>query len=292
MALRDRLFRRRKRDEELDEEVQAHLRLAAEEHIAQGESAEQARASALREFGNVGLIKDVTRETWGWTWLETLAQDVRYGLRMVVKGPGFTVVAILTLALGIGANTAIFTLLDAILFRLLPVHQAEQLYQVRRAGTGEPERLTGAFTNPLWENLRERQDVFSGMAAWGNARFNLARGGAVQPAEGIWVSGDYFGTLGVRPAMGRLISPTDDYRGCPGIAVLSYGFWQDRYAGAASAVGSTITLDSHPFEVVGVATPGFYGMDVGMKFDVAVPNCATVQFDGVVNSRLDDRASW
>ncbi len=225
-------------------------------------------------------------------YIENFLQDARYGLRGLRRSPGFAAVAVITLALGIGANTAIFALLDAILLRLLPVHRAEQLYQVRRSGTGEPDRLTGAFTNTLWQNLRQRQDVFSGMAAWGITDFNLSRGGAVERAQGLWVSGGYFGTLGVRSALGRLITPDDDRRGCPGIAVLSYGFWQEHYAGAASAVGSTISLDSHPFEIVGVTAAGFHGLDVGMKFDVAAPICATVLFDGVANSRLDDRASW
>ncbi|HEY6922304.1 MAG TPA: ABC transporter permease, partial [Steroidobacteraceae bacterium] len=286
------LFHKTHVEQDLTDELRFHLERLIDEKVAKGMPPEEARYAARRELGGVEQIKEECRDMRRVNYIESFLQDVRYGLRQLRRNPGFTAVAVITLALGIGANTAVFTLLDAILFRLLPVRQAEQLYQVRRMGTGEPERLTGAFTNALWENLRERQDVFSGMAVWGNATFNLARGGAVQPAEGIWVSGDYFGALQVRPALGRLITPADDHRGCPGIAVLSYGFWQDRYAGAASAVGSTITLDSHPFEIVGVAEPGFYGMDVGMKFDVAAPNCATVLMDGVANSRLDDRASW
>jgi predicted permease len=286
------IFRRSHKEQELSEELQFHLERQIEQNLALGMSSEDAPYAALRLFGGVQQIKEECRDMRRAKVIEDLFQDVRYGLRQLRRSLGFTAAALLTLALGIGANTAIFTLLDAILLRLLPVHQAEQLYQVRRAGTGEPDRLTGAFTNPLWENLRGRQDVFSGMAAWGNTDFNLARGGAVQRAQGLWVSGDYFGTLEVRPALGRLIRPDDDRRGCPGIAVLSYSFWQEHYAGAASAVSSTISLDSHPFEVVGVAPPGFHGLDVGTKFDVAGPICATVLFDGAANSRLDDRSSW
>ena len=286
------VFRRGSVEEELNAELRFHLERMTEAKVATGVPAEEARYAALRELGGVEQIKEECRDTRRTNLLEDFIQDARYGLRVLAKSPGFTAVAILTLALGIGANTAVFTLLDAILFRLLPVHEAEQLYQVRRLSPDVPERLSGDFTNPLWENLRSRQDVFSGMAAWGNTDFNMARGGAAQRAEGLWVSGDYFGTLGVPPALGRLIAPADDFRGCPAIAVLSYSFWQDRYAGAASVIGTTISLDSHPFEVIGVAEPGFYGMDVGMKFDVAAPNCATALLDGPTHSRLDDRSSW
>jgi len=286
------LFSRGRVELELSDELRFHLEKLVEEKVAKGITAEEARYAALRALGGVEQIKEECRDMRRVNLIENLMQDVRYGLRVLARAPGFTAVAVLTLALGIGANTAVFTLLDAILFRLLPVQRAEQLYQVRRISADVPERLSGDFTNPLWENLRARQDVFSGMAAWGNTDFNLARGGAVQRAEGLWVSGDYFATLDVRPALGRLITPADDRRGCPAIAVLSYGFWQDRYAGAPGIVGSTLTLDSHPFEVVGVAQPGFYGMDVGMKFDVAAPNCVTALLDGRTKLRLDDRSSW
>jgi predicted permease len=286
------LFSKWSVEQELSDELRFHLEKLAEEKVSKGMGSEEARYAALRELGALEQIKEECRDMRRVNYIENFLQDIRYGLRQFRRSPGFAAVAVITLALGIGANTAIFTLLDAILLRLLPVHHAEQLYQVRRSGTGEPDRLTGAFTNTLWQNLRQRQDVFSGMAAWGITDFNLSRGGAVERAQRLWVSGGYFGMLEVGPALGRLITPDDDRRGCPGIAVLSYGFWQEHYAGAASAVGSTISLDSHPFEIVGVTPAGFHGLDVGMKFDVAAPICATVLFDGSANSRLDDRSSW
>lgn len=286
------LFYRHRVEHELNDELRFHLGKLFEEKLAKGLNPEEAHYAAVRELGGVELVKEECRDVRRVNYIENFLQDSRYGLRQFRRSPGFAAAAIVTLALGIGANTAIFTLLDSILLRLLPVHRAEQLYQVRRSGTGEPDRLTGAFTNILWQNLRQRQDVFSGMAAWGITDFNLSRGGAVERTQGLWVSGDYFRTLGVRPALGRLITPDDDVRGCPGIAVLSYDFWQDHYAGAASAVGRTISLDSHPFDIIGVTPAGFHGLDVGMTFGVAAPICATVLFDGVANSRLDDRASW
>lgn len=228
---------------------------------------------------------------WGWNSVETLGQDLRYGLRQLRKNPGFTAVAILTLALGIGANTAIFSLIDAVMLRMLPVQRPDELRQVRMADPRAAGESNPSFTNPIWEQVRDRQDVFSGVFAWRADHFDLAQGGAVHYANGLWVSGDFFKTLELRPAAGRLLTASDDRRGCPGAAVLSYGFWQDRYGGAPSAIGSTLSLNTQSFEVVGVAPPGFYGMDVGSKFDVAIPICASAFFDGK-ESRLDHRSWW
>ena len=221
----------------------------------------------------------------------TLLQDLRYGLRMLAKNPGFTAVAVLTLALGIGANTAIFSMLNAVMLRFLPVERPQELVQVRirtPQGGNDPR---STFTNTLWEQLRDRQNVFSGAFAWSNTRLNLAPSGAVHYADGLWVSGDFFRTLGVRPATGRLVTVADDQRGCPGAAVLSYGFWQEHFAGAKSVVGSTLLLDNHSFPIVGVTAPGFYGVEVGGKFDVALPICATALYDAK-QERLVERSWW
>ena len=133
MSLWDWLFRRRQRDQQLEEEVQAHLRMAAPEHSEQGESPEQARASAIREFGNVSLVKEITRDMWGFRWLDELLQDLRYGARQFRKNPGFTAIAIMTLALGIGANTAVFSVAYAVLFKPLPYHDPARLLRVYSA---------------------------------------------------------------------------------------------------------------------------------------------------------------
>lgn len=163
-------FRRRWREEDLDEEVQAHLRMAARAHAEHGESPEQARASAAREFGNVVLVKEVTRDMWGWRRLETLSQDLRYAARQLRKNPGFTAVAVMTLALGIGANTAFFQLLDTIRLRMLPVSNPQELAEVRRT---DPHGRQGSFfnwhsefTNAIWEQVRDQQQAFAGVFAW------------------------------------------------------------------------------------------------------------------------------
>jgi putative ABC transport system permease protein len=286
---------RRRRDEELDEEIRAHIAMSARQRVERGATADEARAAARREFGNVGLVKETTRDEWSSAWIERFAQDVRYGLRMMRRSPGFTVVTVLTLALGIGANTAIFSLVDAVMLRMLPVQRPVELVQVvgrtmgsRGEGTsGGPSFLT----NPIWEAIRDRQDVFSGAFAWSRRQFDLAQGGEAQYADGLYVSGDYFRTLGVRPAAGRLLTTRDDVRGCAGAAILSYGFWQERYGGDQGAIGRVITLNDQPFQIVGVSAPGFSGMDVGAKFDVAIPLCSEAIVVGA-GSNLDRRQAF
>ncbi|HWC96305.1 MAG TPA: ABC transporter permease [Candidatus Sulfopaludibacter sp.] len=275
------LLRKRETEQDMDEELRAYQEAAAEANRRSGMSDAAARRSARVEMGSMEAVKDEIRSA-GWeSAVEALFTDIRYSLRVLAKAPVFTSVVLLTLALGIGANTAIFSLIDSILLRSLPVRHPEELVQVTKS----------SFTNTLWEQVRDRQDVFSGVFSWSTDRFNLASGGMVQYADGLWVSGDFFRTLGLTPAAGRLLTLDDDRRGCAPRAVLSYGFWQAHYGGAESAIGTTVVLSGHPFEVIGVAPSGFFGMDVGRKFDVAAPLCATTAFDGQ-RSRLEARSWW
>ncbi|HXX22423.1 MAG TPA: ABC transporter permease [Terriglobia bacterium] len=285
------LFGKERKEHELAEELESHIQMHIEDNLRRGMTPLEARRDALIKLGGVDSTKEGYRDRRGVPWLETLFQDVRYGLRMLRKNPGFTAVAVLTLALGIGANTAIFSLLDAVLLRLLPVEKPEQLAQVTRRSPRGDDSISTIFTNPLWEQVRDQQQVFSGVFAFGDQRFDLARGGEGHYAKGVWVSGDFFRTLGIRSAAGRLMTVSDDQRGCSGVAVLSYSFWQDHFGGAPSAVGSTISLDNHTYPIIGVAAPGFYGVEVGTKFDVALPICATAIFDGA-RPRLDHRSWW
>src|SRR5260370_31809238 len=209
-------WRRKKRETELNEEVRSHLEMAARERVEKGEEKEEAECAARREFGNVGLVKEVTRDIWGWRWLRDLADDTRYGVRMLLKNPGFTAIAVLSLALGIGANTAIFQLLNAVRLKTLPVKAPQELAEVRIA---DMKGARGAFntqyppvTNPIWEKIRERQQAFSGILAWGKREFNLSQGGEVHTAKGLWVSGDFFTVLGVQPVLRLLFTASDDTR--------------------------------------------------------------------------------
>lgn len=285
------LFRRDAMESEADVELRFHFEKQVEKYVNAGLTREEAQRRTRLEFGGNEQIKEECRDARGVSLIETLWQDIRYGVRILSRTPVITGVAILSLALGIGANTAIFSLIDTVMLRMLPVEKPQELVQLRiRDPQGKSNEGNPTFSNPLWEELRNRQDVFSGIFAWQVNQFDLAQGGLVHEANGLFASGDYFRTLGVRPAAGRLITTADDRRGCAGVAVLSYGFWQEHFGGAQSAVGSTISLDKHVFEVVGVAAPGFFGVDVGNKFDVAIPICAAAIFDGP-GSRLD-RGSW
>jgi len=285
------LFRRDAVESEADAELRFHFDQQVEKFIKSGLTREEALRRARLAFGGHEHIKEEVRDARGVDFIETLFQDIRYGLRILGRTPVISCVAVLSLALGIGANTAIFSLIDTVMLRMLPVQKPEELVQLLRAnfsGTGEG---SPSFTNPLWEQVRDHQDVFSGAFAWGNSPFDLSQGGAVHYAEGIFASGSYFNTLGVRPAAGRLIGPSDDARGCPAVAVLSFGFWRDHFGGTQEAIGSTLSLNNHPFQIIGVSAPGFYGVEVGNKFDVAVPICTADVFDGK-DSRLDHRSWW
>ena len=278
------VVRREQFDRRMEEELRFHIESRANEIERQGISHQEALLRARLEFGTTEAHKEDCRASFGLRQWDELCANVRFALRSMRKSPGFTAVAILTLALGIGANAAIFSLIDAMLLRMVPVHDPASLLQVRM------DKDT-VFTNPIWEEVRSRQDAFSGMATWSGTEFNLSNGGAVHMAQGMWVNGDYFQTLQVQPALGRMISPQDDRRGCAPIAVLSYSFWQQHFSGSPAVLGSTISLNNHPFEIVGVAARGFYGLEVGSRFDVAAPICATAYEDGA-RSRLDRRSMW
>ena len=285
------LFRRKSMEAEMDEELRLHLERQAEKLMQSGVTREEATRRARMAFGGHEQLKEECRDARGVSLVETFVQDIRYGLRVLGRTPIITSVAILSLALGIGANTAIFSLIDTVMLRMLPVQRPEELVQVLRLNPERSGPATSSFTNPLWEQLQDHQDVFSSAFAWFPDQFDLAQGGAAHNVDGIYASGDYFSTLGVRPAAGRLLTSSDDKRGCASVAVLSYGFWQEHFGGAESAISSTLTLSRHPFEVIGVSAPGFYGVGVGSKFDVAIPVCSSAVFDGP-RSRLDIRHWW
>jgi putative ABC transport system permease protein len=211
--------------------------------------------------------------------IENILQDLRYGVRGLYRSPGFTAVAILSMALGIGANTAIFQLLNAVRLRSLPVANPQELAEVRIAGGnggyGSQNGINSELTNALWEHIRQSQEAFSGIFAWGNSELFIGEGGSARRVRVIWASGDLFPVLGVSPARGRLFTTADDQRGCgnPG-AVISYEFWLSYLGGADSAIGGSLRIQDRLFTVIGVTPPGFFGLEVGQGFDVALPICA------------------
>jgi putative ABC transport system permease protein len=211
-----------------------------------------------------------------------LLRDLRHGLRMLRRSPVFTAVGILSLALGVGANAAVFQLIDAVRFRSLPIANAHELAEVRTDWArdfGVSDDPNSEITYPLWEQIRTNQTAFASMFAWGNLRFLVGRGSEVRGARGLLVSGDFFSTLGITAERGRVLTADDDRRGCgAGPAVVSHGFWQTFFGGRESAIGSALTLLGQPFTVVGVMPVRFTGLEVGQTFDVAVPLCAAARF--------------
>ena len=273
---------RRRREAELAEELAFHLEEETEERGYDG---------ARRDLGNVGLIKEDTRAMWGWTWVEQVLQDVRYATRTMLKNPAFTTLAALSLALGIGANTAIYSFMDAVMMRWLPVSDPGSLallqwHTKERKDTNDSvvQNVSGHFDNdpklglfagifpyPAFEELRQSTNVFAVLFAYHPSRkLTVMIGGEAEVASGEYVSGDFFRGLGVAPETGRLIVSDDDRVGTD-VVVLSYGFAERRFGDVARAAGRKIFLNDLPFTVAGVTPPGFYGVDSGSEPELYLP---------------------
>jgi predicted permease len=287
------LIERRRKEAELREELQFHLEEEAEQHQAEGLAEEQSRWLARRELGNLTLLQEDTRAMWGWTILEQLGQDLRYAFRTMSANRLFTLLAVLSLALGIGANTAIYSLADAILLRSLPVSDSKSLVFLNwHAKTTERDFVMrgmsgttydnprsgvtgGIFPFPAFELFQKGDSVFSSVFAFYQSsqakRLNVTVKGEADLATGVYVSGDYFRGLGVRPAAGRLIIPDDDREGATAVAVVSYAFSQTHFGGSAEAAGQSIRIDNVPFTVVGTTPPEFFGVDPESAPDVYLP---------------------
>lgn len=298
------------REAEVIEELSQHLRDRYEEMLSSGMDATAAYQALRSELQDGNLLKGVTRSIpparealalgssgksrfiGGWL------RDLRYAVRQLRQNPGFTVVAVLSLALGIGANTAIFQLVDAVRLRLLPVKAPEQLATIKIVN--DTNGRTGSFvsnhsdiTSGIWKLVGEQQQGFSQVAAWSPSRHNMNAGGEARYANTLMVSGNFFTMLGVAPVMGRLLESSDDYRGCGAQgAVLSYSFWQSEYGGKDSAIGSKVTLDRQIFQIIGVTPPSFHGVDIGSDFDIAMPLCSEAVFDEKKPWEDDPQVWW
>jgi putative ABC transport system permease protein len=286
-----KLFRwRQRREEELDAEIQSHLDEAVRERMERGEPAEQACLNARREFGNVGLVKEVTREMWGWAWLERFAQDLRFGGRMLRKNPGFTLVAVLTLSLGIGANTAIFSVVYHVLLKPLPYREPEQLVWVWGE---EPAWKQAVHTPADFLDYQRRNQSFAHMAAYRDVGFALGNAGQSGQAEraervvGRIVSADYFALLGVAPRLGRSFAPEDGRAGAARLVLLSHRYWQRRFGGEPNVVGQSLSLSGEPATVVGVMPPDFREplIDLWTNPRHIVPDFATNSRDDLTGMR-------
>lgn len=280
------VFRPARLSRDLDREISFHLAETTDRLVEGGMDREAAAQEALRKFGHRRSMTDRTRDMDISGWLESLIADLRQAIRGLRATPGFALVAVLSLGLGIGANTAIFSLVNSVILKSLPVARPEQLVKI--AMDGEENDV---LTNPLWEQIRDHVGVFDGIFAFSSERLNLAASGQARMTAGEFVSGQFFSTLAVQPAAGRLLQPADDRRGCAAIAVLSYGFWQSEYGGAGDVVGRQLLLNRQPFTIVGVARQGFTGVEIGMFPQIYVPLCSEPLIHGAPGN-LDGRSNW
>jgi predicted permease len=294
------LVRRRRKDDELNAELQFHLEEETEDRRESGLPEEEARWAARRELGNLGVVGERTRAQWSWVWLEQLLQDLRYAWRAMRHNPGFTILAALSLALGIGANTAIYSLMDALLMRWLPVADPGSLVVLKWHVTGkkslrvsvvhdvsgyfyrDPQTgvTTEIFPYPAFELLRKSTDVLSVLFAYNPAeKLNVLVRGQAEVANGLYVSGDFFRGLALVPEAGRFVASDDDLAGAAAVVVLSHAFAQGRFGDADSAVGQQAVINGVPFTVIGVAPPGFSGIDPASAPAFYIPMHAQLLLD-------------
>ena len=270
-------MRRRKRMlEDLDQEIREHIDRETQDNIARGMPPEEARYAAVRKFGNVTRVREETREVWSFPRFEELLQDIHYGLRVLRISPGFTCVAILTLALGIGANTAIYTLIDAVMLRMLPVKNPQELVSLNLAGsldTQFPRDVDGDFSTefpyPTFVQMREHNQVLSALFAFKDTgRLSVLVNGNAEIVHGQLVTSNYFSALGVRAALGRDFAPDEDAAGAESVAIVSYGYWLSHFGGEASVLGRQILVNGAPVTIIGVAAPEFFGLQAGSAVDL------------------------
>jgi len=255
-------WRRRHRDLELDEELAGHMRMAIEERVARGERREDAERAARREFGNVGVVKEVTREMWGGGWFERLLQDVRYGARTLRRSPGFTIVALSTLALGIGATTAMFTVVHAVLLRPLPYPRSDRLVRIAYDYPKSPFITEGGISDRQWVDARSRYRMFTRVAAFTPGLVTLTNAGDPVRLQEASVAAGLFETLGITPALGRTFGRDDELVGGEPVVILGDALWRERFGADSNAVGRPITLDGVRHTVLGVMPQGFaYPLD-------------------------------
>jgi putative ABC transport system permease protein len=290
------VFRDEALSTELDAELAYHLAETADRLIEQGVPPAQALRAARRRLGNYTIQKERTRDMNLAIWLSQLRADAVYGIRQLKRSPGFTVVAVLSLGLAIGANTAIFQLVNAVRLKLLPVKDPQQLVVVdwkkdsSRAGSWSTRSAN--FTYTQWEVLRAQQQAFSDMLAWSVSPFDLTRGGEPRFAQGMFVSASFFPVLGVGTELGRTLSPADDGASCNVGAVISDAFWQREFGGDPHILGRQLSLNGYPVSVIGVTPPSFFGVEVGHRYDVAIPLCADRLMSEDHKGRMPGRAAW
>jgi predicted permease len=306
------LFRKEQVDRELDEELSAYLEMAAVEKMKLGMSRKEALRAVRLEHGTLELTREVVHSSSWESVVENCWRDLRFAARMLRKAPGFTAVAVLTLALGIGANTSIFSLLNAVMLKSIPVSHPKQLVILRWSAHSQPENLgtssygdclwvpgaiqSCSFSYPIYEAVLAHTNAFSSVLAMAGAdQLDLSGNGAASIIGGELVSGNYFETLGVSSALGRTIQPSDDRRDAPPVVVLSYGYWQRAFGGAADVIGRTVRLNGSPFTIAGVIDPQFTRLTPGKSHDLWIPLSQAGSLRPSWNDQrghVDDPTNW
>jgi putative ABC transport system permease protein len=284
------LFSRRRLYSDLSGEIQEHLEEKIDELVASGMSRKEASAAAHREFGNVNLVEEDSRAVWRWAFVECVFADVRYALRMLRKTPGFTLIAVTILALGIGSNTAVFSLIDALLLRSLAVPAPQELVKITFGPPGKPGMLPG----PMFDRLRERQGTFTDLFGWTNSPMVLTENGVTRPIQAAYATGSAFPTLKLRPRLGRLLEWRDDEAGGANgfAAVISEAFWMEHFRGEADALGQTIIVNGAAATIVGVMPRSFNGITVDYAPQVVLPFAFDVALRGKESDRFESSSIW
>jgi predicted permease len=278
------LFGAREFEADLEDELEFHLQLKQAENQERGLQPAEARAAAIRQLGNRTLLKEESRRMWIWSWLEAGWQDTRHAFRLMRRNPGFTLIAVASLALGLGANTVVFSVLDALLLKPLPIARPEQVYFVN--GTREPWQ-----SYPNYLDLRDRNSSFESLFAYSTDPMSLSKDGSAELVWGYIVTGNYFQSLGIRPAIGRFFTPAEDvHPNASPFAVLSYACWQSRFGGSPDVVGKEIRINQAKYTVLGVAPRGFHGTEIYYWPEIWVPMMMEPQIEG--GNWLDARATF
>jgi predicted permease len=282
-------WRRKEREWDLEREIRSDLELEAQEQREKGVPPKEAHDAARRAFGNATYLKEEVRQAWGWTFLDRLQQDLVYALRGMRRSPGFTATAVLSLALGIAANTAIFSLIDAVMLRWLPVHDPQSLSQVILLRPNAENLDT--FTYPLVRALADHHEIFSNAAGFAGYQFAVREGAAVEATSGAWVSGGYYAALGLPPAAGRLLDENDDRPGAALVAAITDDYWRSKFGRDPGAIGRKLVIEGKPVVIVGVSPAGFTGANVGERADITLP-IATLPQIRPDRAYLVDSSSW
>jgi predicted permease len=286
------ILRRDRAEQRLDDDVSSFVEMSTADKIREGIPSAEARRLALAEIGGVERMKEGVRAGRHGAILDDLGRDVRYAIRLFARQRTFAAVIVGTLALGIGANTAIFSIIDGLVLRTLPIEDPERLAQLVSGPPSEQQ----SWTYPIWQEIQRHSAQFDGAFAWTgfDAEFDLSTGGESRFVNGVWASAGAFDVLRVKPALGRLFEPSDDTRGggsAGPVVVISHAFWQSYFGGAPDVIGRALTVQRVPLTIVGVTPPGFFGVTPGRSFDIVVPLGAEPLLRGS-ESRLDRRTSW